>query len=336
MTDQGAPSAWHTDSELAELLDRRARVCAAIRRFFSDRGSLEVETPTLGVCPGLDPHVHSLGALRLPTGEVHPMTSPEFFMKRLLTRGAPSIHQLARAFRAEELGPWHEPEFTLLEWYELGSASEALMQTIEALVPVVLRALGRDESTLECGPPGARRTIDLRTPYVRLPVADAFARFAGRSDALRLADEAPDTYFQLWVDHVEPGLALVEQPVFLTHFPRSQAALARLHPDAPDVAERVELVLGGIEVANGYAELTDAAEQRRRFEEELLRRTRAGEPTYPIDEDFLSALARGLPSCAGMALGLDRLLALCLGEPCIQRVLPFPRRASQGAGTTGS
>lgn len=326
MKPKGSAGLWHTDAELHQLLAARARARAAIDRFFSDRGSLEVETPTLGVCPGLDPHVHSLGALRILAGEVHQMTSPEFFMKRLLARGTPSIHQLARVFRAEELGPWHEPEFTLLEWYELGGASEELMRTVEALVPLVLRALGRPESTLELTVGGARRTVDLRAPYARLRVAEAFGRFAGRTDALLLAEEDPDAYFQLWVDRVEPGLALFEQPVFLTHFPRSQAALARLHPDDPRVAERVELVIGGVEVANGYAELTDAAEQRRRFEAELARRARAGEPTYPLDEEFLAALESGLPGCAGMALGFDRLLALLLGEPCIQRVLPFSVR----------
>lgn len=326
MTSHEAEVSWHNDAELLGLLQLRARASTAVEAFFEARGSLRVETPTLGVCPGLDPHVHSLGALRLPTGDVHQMTSPEFFMKRLLSRGAPSIHQLARVFRAEELGPWHEPEFTLLEWYELGAASEELMRTTEQLVGAVLRALGLREDVLELTHGEERRSIRLSAPFARLSISEAFARFADRADALALAEEDPDSYFQLWVDRVEPGLARLDRPVFLTHFPRSQAALARLHPDDPSVAERVELVLGGVEVANGYAELTDAVEQRRRFEVELLRRERAGEPTYPLDEEFLAALERGLPRSAGMALGFDRLLALLTSEPCIQRVLPFSKR----------
>jgi lysyl-tRNA synthetase class 2 len=309
-----APTSAH-----ALILSQEAH--AAVRQYFRSEGFLEVQTPTFGVCPGLDPHVHALGSAPGTAALERTMTSPEFYMKRLLSRGLPRIFQLATVFRSEEIGPWHEPEFTLLEWYRAYESLDSVMTDTERLVDVVAETLRAN------GGSAPLPALDLGRPFARLSIKEAFRTYAGIADCHDLADADPAAYFQTFVDRVEPKLAELRHPVFLTEFPASQAALARLSPSDPRVALRFELVLGGIELCNGYDELTSASEQRARFEAELDRRRAAGEPTYPLDERFLLALTDGMPPAAGNALGLERLLAVLTGARRIEEFYAFPASA---------
>ncbi len=291
-------------------LRARARAASEVRAYFAERAFLEVETPAFRPSPGLDPHVHSLGSVQRgdSTEPAWLITSPEFSMKRLLAGGMPRIFEFARCFRAEERGARHEPEFTLLEWYRAFSSYEAVLRDTEQIVSRVVRAL-RSGSCVELD----GKSIDVTPPFERMTVREAFGRFAGLSNAAELAKAEPERYFELLVDRVEPGLAGLGRAVFLTHYPLSEAALARRSPDDPSVAERFELYVGSLELSNGFGELTDPAEQRARFEAERERRRCGSEPRYPLDEKFLAALTEGMPPAAGNALGFDRLIALSLG-----------------------
>lgn len=295
-------------------LKARSRALQAIREYFGEQGFVETETPTFVPSPGLDPHVHSLAPVVRQGRTDYLITSPEFHMKRLLVGGMPRIYQVARCFRAEELGSWHEPEFTLLEWYRAFADWEEVAADTEEIVSRVFRTL--------------RGTLDydggtVARPFLLLTVRDAFRQFADVDDGVDLANRYPDRYFELLTSRVEPGLTSLGRPVFLTRYPLSQAALARPCPDDPTVAERFELYLGGVEFCNGFGELTDPRQQRRRFEIELERRRVAGDPLYPIDDRFLAALEEGMPPSAGNALGLDRLVAFALGVPEISRIFAF-------------
>jgi elongation factor P--(R)-beta-lysine ligase len=309
------------DPKLAEIARYRHRARKAARSFFEERGFQEVDTPSLVVCPGLDAHVHSLGRVEVLGEARYLITSPEFHMKRLLVAGLERIYQFAHCFRAEELGTWHEPEFLMLEWYRVGANFDALLEETEELVRRI---------SLEVAPSGrlvradSGHEADVRLPFLHLELGEAFRTYANVTDVRELAQDEPEQYFQILVDKIEPALASLGRPVFLKHYPISQAGLARAVPSAPGYAERFELYAAGIELCNGFGELTEPVEQRRRFEQELERRRGASEPTYPIDEEFLSALERGLPEAAGNALGFDRLLALCLGTLGLKGSVPFP------------
>lgn len=295
-------------------LAARSRALRTIRAFFEEEGFLETPTPTFVPSPGLDPHVHSLAPVRRGTRTDYLITSPEFHMKRLLTGGLPRIYQMARCFRAEELGALHEPEFTLLEWYRAFSQVEAMLADTEEIVARVFEEISSDMTY-----PGGVVT----RPFARLSVREAFSTFAGIADGVGLARNDPAQYFDLLTSKVEDGLASLGRPVFLTHFPASMAALAQASPDDPSTAERFELYLGKTELCNGYGELTEEAEQRRRFEAEIARRKHSGEPEYPLDERLLSALHEGMPPSSGNALGVDRLIHLALGTEGIRDTLPF-------------
>ncbi len=314
-------------ADRGRALRARSFALRTIHEYFHEQGFIEVETPSLGVCPGLDPHVHSLGSVRGPsvpkpsvagsTDASVPrflMTSPEFFMKRLLTAGHPRLFQVTRSFRSEEMGALHEPEFSLLEWYRAFESWDSVMDDTERLIRLVFQALRSHAARPPELPSG---------PFPRLTVREAFQRFAQIEDASRIAEENPDIYFRTLVDRVEPGLQLLGGPLFLTEFPRSQAALARLSPSDPTVAERFELLIDGVEVCNGYGELTDEPLQRARFLREQERRREACEPVYPLDERFLSALCEGMPPAAGNALGIDRLVLLALGKSELREVIAF-------------
>jgi lysyl-tRNA synthetase class 2 len=311
------PRVVPSDGEVARFarvgsaLAQRHRALAAVRAYFEEHGFLEVETPVRVPAPNLDANVvplHAEGGFLI--------TSPEHHLKRLLVGGLPRVFQIARCSRSEELGPWHEPEFTLVEWYRSFVGFDRVMSDTEELVCRVAEVVrGRRELRSPGGSP-----VPLHPPFERCTVREAFLRFAGIHDAVELAQEDEDRYFQLYVDHVEPGLAGLPAPVFLTEFPATQAALARLSLRDPTVAERFELCFSGVELCNGYGELTDPVEQRRRFEIEAARRG----PGVALDEAFLAALEEGLPPCAGNALGFDRLLALSLGVEDIQQVVAFP------------
>ena len=327
---------WHPDrfADRAGFLRRRARLAQAVRAFFDARGYLEVETPYAVTAPGEDVHLHAFRTERIdPDGSRHPSwlhTSPEFAMKRLVVAGAGPVFQLARVWRNYEASALHAPEFTMLEWYRPGATLDDLIDECEALLravlpPVVVR--GADRVTLACGE--------------RLRMADAFARYAGGADLLgcgtdasRLAAAAGETlrvgetwealFFRLLLARVEPAIGHTA-PTFLTHWPAAQAALARHDPVDPRVAERFELFIAGMELANAFIELTDPAEQRARFVADRARRhALTGAQDWPLDEDFLAALEHGMPPCGGVALGFDRLAMLASGAGRIDQVQFMP------------
>lgn len=308
----------------------RSIALRAIRRYFEEEGFVEVDTPALAECPGLDANVFSLGAADLEGHTLHLVTSPEFHMKRLLVGGLPRIYQFAHSHRLGESGAFHEPIFSLLEWYRAFADYETMLTDTEHL----LRRSAEEcleTPSVRVSVAGSERTLPLDEPFERLTVRDAFTRFAGVPDPGALFRRSPDDYFQTHVDRVEPRLAALPRPVFLVDFPIELAALARPSPTNPAVAERFELYVGGVELSNGYGELTDPVAQRTRFEAELAGRFARGEPVYPLDERFLAALEEGLPPSSGNALGLDRWVALLAGDPEIQRGIAFPESLRRAA-----
>jgi lysyl-tRNA synthetase class 2 len=301
----------------------RARALADARAFFASRGYLEVETPILVPSPGLDFHLDAFEVLA-PRPRSRPVparylsTSPEYQMKRLLADGHPRIFQITRAFRADEVGERHNPEFTILEFYRTAPL-EAVLRDTEQL----LARLSGGAVTLDAE--GTRRTIDLRPPFLRMTLAEAFERFAGirQDEMLHLASADEDRFFEKLAFEVEPGLAAEGRAVFVLDYPSTQASLARKKDDDPRFAERFELYVAGVELCNGFGELVDPFEQRARFQNDQALRAARGKPAYPIDERFLEALTRGLPPCSGNAIGFDRVLALLTGTRAIADVMAF-------------
>ena len=302
-------------SAIPRSLERRARVVARVRAFFDARGFLEVETPLLVPSPGLDVHLDAF-AVSTPSGERFLSTSPEYQMKRLLADAYPRIFQIAKAFRQNEIGERHNPEFTMLEWYRAPATVDEVMRDTEQLVAAVTGGTARLEGEAH----------DTSPPFLRMTVLEAYEMFADcrPEETLTLAEQDETRFFRLLVDRVEPGIAGLGRAVFLTEYPASQASLARKKPSDPRVAERFELYVAGVELCNGFGELTDLEEQRARLERDRTTRQERGLPAYPIDEKFLAALERGLPPCAGNALGLDRLVALACGSSKIGDVMAFP------------
>jgi elongation factor P--(R)-beta-lysine ligase len=314
------PQPWENLADRMPMLRRRLLLTQAVRAFFTARGYMEVETPYAVPAPGEEVHLRAMRA-----GDKYLHTSPEFAMKKLLAGGSGPIFQLARVWRDEPDSFTHAPEFTMLEWYNLHPNLGALMDETEALLRAVL-------------PPVLVRngqTISLQK-FERITVAEAFFRYAGadvlatEGDEAALAAEAgtrlregeswEDLFFRLLLERVEPMLGR-ECPTFLTHWPASQAALARRDQADPRVAERFELFCGGMELANAFVELTDAAEQRARFLEDRARRHEIyGNEDWALDEAFLAAVGR-LPACAGIALGFDRLAMLACGAARIADVM---------------
>jgi lysyl-tRNA synthetase class 2 len=250
------------------------------------------------------------------------ITSPELHMKRLLAGGFPRIFQLARASRLDELGRLHEPEFGMLEWYRAFAGLPQVLSDTEQLLRSVAERVSGEAQLF--GPSGQR--YDLARPFQRITVREAFREHAGIADAVDLAHTDEARYFELLVSRVEPGLAREPAPLFLWQYPANQAALARLSSTDPSVAERFELYVGGVELCNGFDELTDPSEQRLRFEQDERRRAREGRTTYPLDERFLAGLTSGMPRASGNALGFDRLLMLATGARELADVIAFPAR----------
>jgi elongation factor P--(R)-beta-lysine ligase len=310
-------------SRVGPLLSARARVLAFVRSFFAERRFLEVDTPSVVRSPGLDVH---LDAVELSdetargSGARFLVTSPEYQLKRLLVGGLPRVFELARCFRRGEVSAVHNPEFLMLEWYRSFADVEDVMRDTEELLRGAARHLGKDWLDVS----GTR--VDVSAPFDRLTVGEAFERFADlpRDEAIALASSDEERFFRVLVDRVEPALARLERPTFLTAYPAPFASLARLSPSDPRVAERFELYVGGVELCNGFGELTDADEQRARLLRDQRHRAERGLPVYPVDERFLAALEEGLPRCAGNALGVDRLTALVAGALSIADVSAFP------------
>ncbi len=293
-------------------LRERARVVRAVRDFFDSRGFVEVETPAIVPSPGMDLHLDAYGVVGSGGFLI---TSPEYQMKRLLAEGWDRIFQVCRCFRRGEQGAQHNPEFTMVEWYRGNASFEDVVRDTEQLVASV------SGGAFHIG----GSTFDARPPFARLTVCEAFERFAGASEAdvLEWAEKDEDRYFRTWVERVEPRLAEMDRAVHVVDFPASQASLARRKPGDPRFCERFELYVAGVELCNGFGELTDPREQRARFEHDQAERRARGLPVYPIDENFLAALEKGLPPCAGNALGVDRLAALVCGTTDIRSVLAF-------------
>lgn len=319
MTDQPV---WQPSAS-REHLKSRAQQLAWVRGFFAERGVLEVETPVLGrhgvTDINLDGIAAAVNAAGVSGGWLQ--TSPEYHMKRLLAAGSGCIYQIARVFRNGERGSRHNPEFSLLEWYRVGLDDTAMMAEVADLVC----------GWLECDRPDV------------LTYREALKTLAG-IDPMMITEHDLYQYCQQWLEpeqlagmgrddcldlvmsfKVEPLLGW-GRPVFITRYPASQAALARVasDDDGYPVAHRFELYIDGIELCNGYWELTDPVEQRARFEQDNRRRTAAGKPEMAVDQSFLAALDAGLPECSGVALGLDRLLMLKTGAGRIEDVLAFP------------
>jgi len=308
---------WRPAAAAAQL-KARALLLRDIREFFSERGVMEVETPLISMAGNTDPEIQSVqtedgGYLR---------TSPEFALKRLLAAGSGDVYELGRVFRGGEAGRSHNPEFTMLEWYRSGFGYHRLMDEVADLVR-------------QCG----RGKFD-RWPMQKLSYRQLFLHYAGLdpndADERAFAECAQ----QHGVDELQLGrrqwldllISVVIQPAlpaecltFVHDFPADQAALARVRQDNPPVAERFELYLGRTELANGYQELTDAGEQARRFEADNRQRALRGQPVYRIDQNLVMALEHGLPECAGVALGVDRLLMAITASASISEVMAFPR-----------
>lgn len=298
----------------------RARVSRDVRAFFDSRGYDEVETPCLVPSPGLDVHLSAFEVVT-PSRNRYLHTSPEYQMKRLLAE-APGdrstsgrIFQITRAYREGERGERHNPEFTILEFYRSpGTMADTMRDTEQLVAKVTGGAVRLGDRILATTP-----------PFRRMTVAEAFATFADvpEEKMLDLADHDEDTFYRLLVDRVEPGLSGLDHAVFLTHYPATQASLARTVPGDSRFAERYELYVAGVELCNGFGELTEVDEQRARFLKDQAERRARGLPVYPIDERFLEALGSGLPECSGNAVGLDRLAALAAGTTRIADVLAF-------------
>lgn len=343
---------WRSDAYARRrpLLLKRARVMAAVRAWFLGQDFVEVETPALQVSPGLEPHLRAFATtLEAPDGgssNLYLHTSPEFAMKKLLAAGEPRIFQMARVFRNGERSATHHPEFTMLEWYRAGEGYERLMADCEALVRAAAEAAGADRLIWR------GLMADPRAPFERLSVSDAFRRHVGFDplvflpasgrfdvegfakaargiDVTIAADDDWDAiFFKIFLDRIEPRLGH-PVPTLLADYPIHMAALSRPRADAPHLAERFELYVAGLELANAFGELTDPAEQRRRFQADMDLKQRLYGLRYPIDEDFLSALG-DMPEASGIALGLDRLVMLATGAQHIDDVLWLPV-AEQGS-----
>ena len=315
-----APDAAWRPTAAREALALRAALLGRLRAFFAERGVLEVETPILLAGATSDPHIESLHTEIAGVGRRFLHTSPEFAMKRLLAAGVGDLYQVCKVFRDGERGSRHNVEFTLLEWYRVGFDHHALMDEVADLLRSLL---------------GPTRT----TAVERLSFREALRRHAGIDPFTASAQEcahclerarvaAPasgerDTLIDLIVGEVVGPRLGWQGPTFVCDYPANRAALSRVRPGEPPVAERFEVYIEGVELANGFHELSDAGEQRRRFDQDLRERARLGRPGVPLDERLLAALASGLPDCAGVALGLDRLVMLVSGSGAIGEVIAF-------------
>ena len=323
-----------------ESARKRQAMNAGLRAFFLSQGYLEVETPCMVPHPSMELHVEAFEVSLCSLGERKPRRtlylhgSPEYAMKRLLAEGSPPLFQISKVFRNEPPSRLHNPEFSMLEFYRPHTAYEAILEDTE-------RALAAAEKAVLKG-----SGFFSQLPYERLTVREAVQREAGidigehtdqegrcsgrslRKAALKAgifvgsSEEFEDVFFHIFLERVESRLGL-ERPVFLVEYPSCMASLARLKPGEPQVAERAELYARGVELANGFSELNEPAEQRRRLEEERQKRKQLGRAAYAVDERFLNALPR-MPASSGIAVGLDRVLLLLLGADSIAEVLLFP------------
>jgi lysyl-tRNA synthetase class 2 len=330
------------DEKKRRNLILRGRILQGIRRFFLEEGFLEIETPCLVSSPGMEPHLRALEvSIHRPEGGPKRMylhTSPEYAMKKLMGEGWEKIFQVCRVFRDEEISRIHQIEFTMLEWYRTGADYRKVMEDCEGLLDFLSREVLKGSELIYQG-----KKIDLIPPAERLSVAEAMQTYGKvdiekNCDGASLLEEArakgfifdsdayysfEEIFFKVFLEAVEPRLGY-PKPTILYDYPAAMGALARLKPENPLWAERFELYIAGLELANAFSELVDPVEQRKRFESEQRLRAVLEKPLYPIDEELLTALSR-MPPSAGIALGVDRLAMLFCDVPSIQEVLAFPR-----------
>jgi len=337
---------WHRDrfASRAPFLAARGAALRAVRRYFEAEGFVEVDTAALQISPGLEVHLRAFATtLDEPGIGARPFflhTSPEFAMKKLLAAGVPKLFQLAHAFRNGERSATHHPEFTLLEWYRAGATYRDLMTDCERLLIAVIEATGYAQYRWQ------HHAADPRQPWHKETVAGVFTDRCGidilatapdpERPSLALLTEATrplgitphpgddweDLFFRIFLERIEPTLG-IGAPTILADYPIAMAALARANAADPRIAERFEVYVGGLELANGFSELTDPVEQRRRFERDRARKQARYGAAYPIDEAFLAALG-SMPPSAGIALGFDRLVMLASGAARIDDVLWSP------------
>ena len=307
-------STFHQDDQFylarkSQALQLRASFIQSIRHFFNEQHFLEVETPVRIPSPAPEEHIEAIGS-----DNWFLQTSPELCMKRLLAAGYPRIFQFCKCFRADERGDKHLPEFTMLEWYVAGLDYLQLMDQCENLLRTAFRGMGHPQDIV-----WQKTKIHLESPWEKITVADAFSRYAPITCGEALNQGLFD---EILVEYIEPHLGC-DRPTFLYDYPAKLAALAKIKTSDPTVAERFELYIGGLELANGFSELTDAGEQRRRFEEALTAREAKRWARYAMPEKFLQAL-NAMPEAAGIALGLDRIIMLLANTEQIDDVVAFP------------
>jgi lysyl-tRNA synthetase class 2 len=297
------------------MLRQRAKLLTKIREFFAERDILEVETPLLSHSSITDPNIQSFSA-RYYNENLYLQTSPEFAMKRLLAAGSGSIYQICKAFRNEQAGRQHNPEFTILEWYRVGFDHHALMAEMDEFLQFILHTNLAEKLTYK----------EIFEKYLQINpheiTKEELRNLAIKKGINDISGLDVDDWLAILLTHlIEPELG-TDRPLFIYDFPASQAALAKINKN--NIAERFEVYIKGIEIANGFHELNDGAEQRRRFLADLKKRRELNLPDIPIDENFLAALDSGFPNCAGVALGIDRLLMLLMNTNSIKDVIIFP------------
>ncbi|CAN5804662.1 EF-P lysine aminoacylase EpmA [soil metagenome] len=328
---------WRPDKLAKRLphLQARARLQAAMRQWFAGEGFIEVETPILQAAPGAEVHLSGFATeWELPDGEERERwlhSSPEFAMKKLMAGGVPRLFQFARVFRNAEGSALHHPEFTMLEWYRAGVGYVAIMKDCAQLLALT----GVDELRWGdhcCDPRAEPECLTVAAAFQRYAGVDLFATIGSAERlsrasgvAMHAGDSWDDVFFRIMFDRIEPRLGM-GRPTILCEYPIGMAALARAKADDPRVAERFELYVCGVELANAFGELTDPAVQRLRLQADMDEKERLYGVRWPIDEDFLAALDHGLPDCSGIALGFDRLVMLATGAAHIEDVLWLPVR----------
>lgn len=316
---------WRSTAAI-ETLQQRAKLLAKIRQFFAFRNVMEVETPAMSQTTVTDIHLHAFCTSFVGPGfanglPLYLVTSPEFHMKRLLASGSGAIFQINKAFRNEEAGRHHNPEFTMLEWYRPDFDHHALMDEMDDLLQSILNV-------------GAAKRMTYQEVFIEIlgvcPLESSMDALKSAALPLGLSDIANpeqdrDTLLQLLFSAaIEPKIAQQALPSFIYNFPVSQAALARVCVEDSRVAARFEVYFKGVELANGFYELDDATEQLARFEGDNRKREKMGRQPQPIDHHLIEAIRHGLPDCAGVALGIDRLIMLALGKSTIDQVIAFP------------
>ena len=293
----------------------REKVIDTIRSFFKEQGFHEVQTPTLVPIPSIEPNLEVFKTeLRTSRGVKRNgflIMSPEFSIKKLLAAGIGNCFEIIRCFRnEEEVSSLHNTEFTMLEWYRINADYTDVMSDFEDFF---LKIIGSDKLNYQ------GQTFDIKKPWPRISVAEAFKKFAGK-DVLKVSDE---DFYKIFFNEIEPALAKSKKPFFIYDYPISQASLSRPAKD-PRFAERFEVFLAGVELGNCFSELTDAAEQLKRFERDKRERKGLGKSEYPIDMDLIEALKSGLPPVSGIAVGVDRLIMLAADVPTVADTMFFP------------